>query len=383
MRHFYLGMICLMLGSPVLAQDEIRRPGILPKNEKKGPAAAVRRKPEVTLKVGNEPPVLKATKWVKGTEIKSFEKGKVYVVEFWATWCRDCVAMTPHLSELQKEYADKGVIIVGLSTKDVENTQSHVEEFVARRDAKFQYTFAFADNPATYERWVKAAGKRGIPCAFVIGKEGTIDYIGHPMFLGFILPKVAAGTWNTKTDGETIQAIEKETSLVLEKIDQLNYSAKNEDAEKGLKVIADFETNYPALSKNLAFVYPKINMMLEADKKNEVKIFAERVIEEAARREDSAMLEGVAHALVGPTAKNDKELADVALKAANKMFAIVGDQDLGGQITLAHVGFRAGEKELAKKHAEKVIELAPERSRASWKKALNYILAGTTDEPMR
>ncbi len=383
MRHFYLGMICLMLGVTVQAQDSQKKLEQTARNEKKGPFSAAKIQPATTLKVGDTPPVLKVTKWVKGPEIQSFEKGKVYVVDFWATWCRTCISMMPQLSELQKQYADKGVVVIGFSSKDANNAQSDVEEFVARRAGKLGYAFAFADNQVNYNNWVTAAGQRGFPCVFVIGKNGTIDYIGDPMFLGVVLPKVVAGTWNTKTDGEAIFAIQKETSLVFKEMERLSYSSESEDAELGLKLISNFEAKHPEVSKIFHVVFSRIKLMIVAGKKDELKDFAEKVIDESARCSDSAMLEMVAHALVSPQAKNDKELADVALKAANKMFAIVGDQDLGVQITLAHVGFRAGEKELAKKHAEKVMELAPERSRASWKKALNYILEGTTDEPMR
>src|SRR5205809_672183 len=43
-------------------------------------------KPAPTLKVGDPAPPLKVTKWLQGAEVKQFEPGKVYVVEFWATW---------------------------------------------------------------------------------------------------------------------------------------------------------------------------------------------------------------------------------------------------------------------------------------------------------
>ena len=42
---------------------------------------------------------------------------------------------------------------------------------------------------------MKAANQNGIPCSFVVGKDGTIAYIGHPMYLDEVLPKVVAGKW--------------------------------------------------------------------------------------------------------------------------------------------------------------------------------------------
>jgi thiol-disulfide isomerase/thioredoxin len=60
-------------------------------------------KPAASLTGRDPAPPLKVSKWLKGEEVKRFEPGKVYVVEFWATWCGPCIAFMPHLAELQAE----------------------------------------------------------------------------------------------------------------------------------------------------------------------------------------------------------------------------------------------------------------------------------------
>ena len=102
-------------------------------DKKDPPAKAAPKKPEITLKVGDPAPPLKATKWLQGTEITGFATGKVYVVEFWATWCGPCIVMMPHMSDMQEEFKDRGVTFVGFTAKDPNNTQEKVVQFVEKR----------------------------------------------------------------------------------------------------------------------------------------------------------------------------------------------------------------------------------------------------------
>ena len=63
----------------------------------------------VTLKVGDPAPALQLDKWLKGEPVKELEKGKIYVIECWATWCGPCIASMPHVTKMQAKFKDKGV----------------------------------------------------------------------------------------------------------------------------------------------------------------------------------------------------------------------------------------------------------------------------------
>jgi thiol-disulfide isomerase/thioredoxin len=140
------------------------------------PAAALGQ----SLKVGDKAPPIVAEKWVKGEAVKGLEHGRVYVVEFWATWCGPCIKGIPHLTELQKRYKDKGVTVIGMTAEDPNNTLAAVEKFVKGKGEEMAYTVAFDDHRKTDHAYMEAAGRNSIPSAFLINQDGKIAWIGHP-----------------------------------------------------------------------------------------------------------------------------------------------------------------------------------------------------------
>jgi thiol-disulfide isomerase/thioredoxin len=65
---------------------------------------------------GKPMPKLDLTGWVNGQVKPEDMKGKVVVVDFYATWCGPCMAAIPHNNDLLKEYKDRGLVIVGVCT---------------------------------------------------------------------------------------------------------------------------------------------------------------------------------------------------------------------------------------------------------------------------
>ena len=55
-----------------------------------------------TLKVGDKAPPLVGGEWVKGEPVSGIEEGKVYVLEYWATWCGPCIRAIPHVTEFRR-----------------------------------------------------------------------------------------------------------------------------------------------------------------------------------------------------------------------------------------------------------------------------------------
>lgn len=91
-------------------------------------------------------------------------KGKVIILDFWATWCPPCRKEIPDLIKLYDKYKDKGLIIIGISSEDT-NTLKEFSE-----DNGINYPIALG-NQKVAEAY---GGIQYIPTTFVIDREGNI-----------------------------------------------------------------------------------------------------------------------------------------------------------------------------------------------------------------
>ena len=99
-------------------------------------------------------------------------KGKVVLLDFWATWCAPCREAIPHLVNLQKTYEEKGVEVIGMNMDkgDVET----VRRFVKSMDIPYAVTI-------TPEEVSRSYGITALPTTIVVDKEGKV----RQKFLGF------------------------------------------------------------------------------------------------------------------------------------------------------------------------------------------------------
>ncbi len=93
-------------------------------------------------------------------------KGKVVLLDFWATWCPPCQEEIPYFKELYSQYKDKGLEIIGLSID--QDGEAAVRPFAKKNVVN--YPLSIADQTLT----VAYGGIRGIPTTFLIDKQGRI-----------------------------------------------------------------------------------------------------------------------------------------------------------------------------------------------------------------
>jgi peroxiredoxin len=107
---------------------------------------------------------------------KAAAKGKVLVVNFWATWCGPCVAEFPELVALDAKYRDKGVRMAGISVDDVADIKSKVVPFIKEQKAAFDILVQDSSDPEEIINLIDKNWQGTLPTTFVFDKEGAIAY---------------------------------------------------------------------------------------------------------------------------------------------------------------------------------------------------------------
>ena len=134
---------------------------------------------------GKSMPGLDLTGWVNGQVKPEQMKGKVVVVDFYATWCGPCMAAIPHNNELLKNYKDKGLIIVGVCTSS--RGQDKMEQTV--NDRKIAYPTARDPQLKSQKAWQV----HYYPTYAIVDRKGTVRVIGlKPNYVEQVVKKLLA-----------------------------------------------------------------------------------------------------------------------------------------------------------------------------------------------
>jgi thiol-disulfide isomerase/thioredoxin/Leucine-rich repeat (LRR) protein len=127
----------------------------------------VEERKQLNLLEGKAAPQLSATNWLNAEADSALQdyRGKVVLVEFWGTWCGPCIAQLPEIRRLHDEYADRGLVVIGVhSSKGAENAAKFVQS------NKLPWPIALDDenqSKAAYcvDRW---------PSCYLVDRQGVL-----------------------------------------------------------------------------------------------------------------------------------------------------------------------------------------------------------------
>jgi tetratricopeptide (TPR) repeat protein len=256
----------------------------------------------------------------------------------------------PHLASIQEEYKTQGLTVVGVTTKDPNNSAEKVQEFVEKKGKKLGYAFAYCETEETYDAFMKASGQDGIPCSFVVDKAGKVAYIGHPMELDDVLPKVVAGTWRGQADLDEIKKADDEFGDIMRR-------ARTDPAD-ALKKLTAYGEKYPVRSKQELFGVRKLVLMMQAKQFDEAKASTEMLIKTAVGKKSASLLGNLSAVWAAEQLNPDKKHLDLAIAAADALIKLEGETDLAAVAQVAEVYFAAGKKEKALEYGEKALKLS-------------------------
>lgn len=267
----------------------------------------------------------------------------------------------PHLSQLARDYSDKHVTVIGLTSADKNNTLDDVREMVEDKGDEMDYTVAWDVERKTNEAYMKASNQRGIPTSFLVDKAGKIAWIGHPMSADIPLAHVVADTWDYDKGPAMMEQISEDKRA-------MRASART-DPGKALTLLKSFRKQYPLADKGLESLHFSILARLPKHVTEATKL-GRSIVEKAVAEKDPMGLNAFAWNLVDPEAEFEHRFLDLAQLAAGKAEEFSGGKDGAILDTVARVHYWRGDFE----QAIEVQRRAVEHSEGRMKEALREVL---------
>jgi thiol-disulfide isomerase/thioredoxin len=296
--------------------------------------------PTTELTVGDAAPTLEIGQWMKGQPVDGFQDGHVYVVEFWATWCGPCRAGMPHISQLQEHFADR-VTFIGVSDEEEETVQSFLgrvqnPDTGETWDQVVKYTIALDPSGATNAAYMKAAGQSGIPTAFVVGKDGHVEWIGHPMEIDAPLESIVAGTWDRAAARAEFMEKQAAEAAYMAVAGELRTAQRTGDWTKALETLDRVIEQFPTQDD---LKMAKLNALLNAEKFDSADTLAEEMANN--NWDDAQLLNQIAWIMATEVPKPHQRL-ESALRIATRASSLKNNEDASILDTVARVYYEQG-----------------------------------------
>jgi thiol-disulfide isomerase/thioredoxin len=305
------------------------------------------------LRVGDPAPPLVISEWLKGEPIRGYEKGKIYVLDLWATWCGPCIGSFPELDRLDAAYSSKGVVFVAPTSADDHNTRAAVGEYVNGAGRRFSFRFAFCADRSLDRDYRVAAGKPGIPCAFIIDRNGKIAFIGSPRELRLILPQMLDGTWRGKASMEEWDAAAEAMKAI--------YAQAAADPAKAAGRLPAFEIKHPVYCRSDDAAMVKLLVLLHAGRTDQAAGHAETVLAEAKERRAGDLAAAIGKLFGDPGIDPKRAKISLAAKCFDAALELETIDPIQVRLDAIPVYLAASRKDKADAAGKSAVELAAKK----------------------
>ena len=308
---------------------------------------------------GEQAPALRVGTWVRGEPVDRFERGRVYVVEFWASWCPASKRAIPRLTALQRAHPD-GLTVVAVSSRDLQGESlARVETLASELGDAIGFRIGFDDGRRTARQWLDTFDVRSIPTAFVINGEGTIVWIGNPLWppgeIEDATARVLAGAF-TPADRESVHRIHLERreriARVERELSDLDVTAQAAQALRLLDTLLEINPESAP-----SYTIKKFELMLSDPKRVDEAYALGRAAVAGVLKSDAERLAQLAQAILDEPGLERRDM-DLALTAAARGVEITRRSDAEILDTLAMVYFRRGEPARAVEAEQRAVDLA-------------------------
>lgn len=317
--------------------------------------------PAKTLRIGDRAPGLHVAEWVRGEPV-ALERGKVYVVEFWATWCTPCREAIPHLSALQRKYGDE-LVVIGVSSE--EGGLAEIVPFVAGQGEAMAYRVAYDADQRMMREYMLSRNETAIPQAFIVDREGRLAWTGHPLEMDEALDQIVRGEFDLGAAIAFERRMDELVELALPRLEALDGALMEGDFATGARLAQELAAlDYEFMFQFALLRYQLLMQMNDAAGAN---AYARSLVEQHARENARAM-----GALAWTISMDEHEGRDleVALAAGERAVELTGREDADLIDTLARVHFVRGEFAKAATLQREAIEKAEPRYLSIYERTL-------------
>ncbi len=195
------------------------------------------------------PPLGDRLTWLQGDPALDFEPGKVYLLDFWATWCPPCYPMIDHLSELQDRWDDSGLVIIGIAVGTDVGTP--LPSFLEKEAPRISYAIAEPKDEEEFKAKlvhpsIMDLEDFSLPFVMLVDRQGRLAWTSDPRgtddLLDEVLDAVMRDTFDLRAHADSSRqerAMMDETAGQLERVGRLREEGRLAEATQTLLPVAE------------------------------------------------------------------------------------------------------------------------------------------------